>query len=81
MYLHACLHLHSNMLAHQPHTKHTNPRTVHTLLQVPAEKVEFLEVAKEHKGKSEPLFLLYRVGEAALRADAMHAPCVAPACP
>lgn len=31
------------------------------LLQIPAEKCQQLESAKEHKGKSEPLFLMYRV--------------------
>jgi hypothetical protein len=30
-------------------------------VQVPADKCEFLEQSKEFKGKSEPLFLLYRV--------------------
>ena len=30
-------------------------------LQVPAEKSDLLEVVKAHRGKSEPLFLLYRV--------------------
>mmetsp|Transcript_20330 Transcript_20330/g.51494 ORF Transcript_20330/g.51494 Transcript_20330/m.51494 type:complete len:156 (-) Transcript_20330:485-952(-) len=32
-------------------------------LAVPAEKCSFLEVAKDHRGKSEPLFLLYRNGQ------------------
>ena len=30
-------------------------------LQVPAEKSDLLEAVKAHRGKSEPLFLLYRV--------------------
>lgn len=30
--------------------------------QVPAEKCDYLESAKEHRGKSEPLFLMYRNG-------------------
>jgi hypothetical protein len=30
--------------------------------QVSAEKCNFLDAAKDHRGKSEPLFILYRVG-------------------
>lgn len=31
------------------------------LLQMPAEKCELVEAIKEHRGKSEPLFLFFRV--------------------
>eukprot|EP00877_Chromochloris_zofingiensis_P001029 jgi/Chrzof1/10927/Cz05g17150.t1_TRXD62 len=34
-----------------------------TFLTIPAEKCQQLESAKEHKGKSEPLFLMYRNGQ------------------
>jgi hypothetical protein len=30
-------------------------------LQVPAEQCELVEAVKEHRGKSEPLFLFFRV--------------------
>lgn len=39
--------------------------------QVPVEPIDYLEAAKEHRGKSEPLFLVYRVRHLA-------APCVLP---
>ena len=32
-----------------------------TFLTVPAERCEVMDTLKEHQGKSEPMFLLYRV--------------------
>jgi len=34
-----------------------------TFLTVPAERCEIMDTLKEHQGKSEPMFLLYRNGQ------------------
>ncbi|GFR43772.1 hypothetical protein Agub_g4886 [Astrephomene gubernaculifera] len=43
-------------------------------LTVCAEKCNFLEAAKEHRGKSEPLFLLYRNGQLKARIEGANTP-------
>mmetsp|Transcript_7955 Transcript_7955/g.15479 ORF Transcript_7955/g.15479 Transcript_7955/m.15479 type:complete len:152 (-) Transcript_7955:240-695(-) len=43
-------------------------------LTVEAEKCNFLEPAKEHRGKSEPLFLLYRNGQLKCRVEGANTP-------
>lgn len=42
-----------------------------------AEKVGFLEAAKEHRGKSEPLFLLYRNGQLKAKVIGANTPMLA----
>lgn len=43
-------------------------------IAVAAEKCDFLEAAKEHRGKSEPLFLLYRNGQVKSKIDGANTP-------
>ncbi|KAJ9523988.1 hypothetical protein QJQ45_022359 [Haematococcus lacustris] len=43
-------------------------------MQMPSDKCEFLEAAKEQRGKSEPLFLLYRNGQLKCRIEGADTP-------
>ncbi|KAG2498853.1 hypothetical protein HYH03_003045 [Edaphochlamys debaryana] len=43
-------------------------------LTVCAEKCSFLESAKDHRGKSEPLFILYRNGQVKARIEGANTP-------
>eukprot|EP00879_Flechtneria_rotunda_P010007 GHRR01010463.1.p1 GENE.GHRR01010463.1~~GHRR01010463.1.p1 ORF type:complete len:156 (+),score=43.70 GHRR01010463.1:105-572(+) len=43
-------------------------------LTIPAEKCQRLDAAKEHQGKSEPLFLLYRNGQLKTRVNGANVP-------
>ena len=45
-----------------------------TFLTVKAETCSLLESAKEHKGKSEPLFLLYRNGQLKVKIEGANTP-------
>lgn len=43
-------------------------------LTVPAEKCDFLDIAKDHRGKSEPLFMLYRNGQLKAKIEGANTP-------
>lgn len=45
-----------------------------TFLTVNADKCNLLEPAKEHRGKSEPLFLLYRNGQLKVKIEGANTP-------
>ncbi|GAX74784.1 hypothetical protein CEUSTIGMA_g2231.t1 [Chlamydomonas eustigma] len=45
-----------------------------TFLTVCADKCSYLEVAKDYKGKSEPLFLLYRNGQLKAKIEGANTP-------